>query len=167
MTNPIKTKRGHQSCDPEEGKFVPMQGTPSRIAIVAGEAPLCLTIASTSFAVSKFCGKGMPAFWTCEEHDSKIQQQATPGGLRHHPRHIFPYFCRKCSSNRGHDRSSSINLRHPFRTSIPQNQTSKCKIQLMASVEVFKLKTKPNIWCNVASELACQANASGLHDFVI
>lgn len=88
MTNPIKTKRGHQSCDPEEGKFVPMQGTPSRIAIVAGEAPLCLTIASTSFAVSKFCGKGMPAFLTFDE------QQATPGGLRHHPKHLFPYFCR-------------------------------------------------------------------------
>jgi hypothetical protein len=37
-----------------------MQATPSRIAMVAGTAPLSRTIASTSFAVSKFGGYGIP-----------------------------------------------------------------------------------------------------------
>jgi hypothetical protein len=35
---------------------IPMQGTPSKMATVAGTAPFSLTIASTSFAVFKFLG---------------------------------------------------------------------------------------------------------------
>ena len=35
---------------------------PSKIAIVAGTAPLVLTMASTSFAVSKFRGYGIPEY---------------------------------------------------------------------------------------------------------
>lgn len=34
----------------------PMHGMPSKIATVAGTAPFVLTMASTSFAVSKFRG---------------------------------------------------------------------------------------------------------------
>lgn len=41
-------------------KSLPMHGMPSKIAIVAGSAPLSLTIASTSFAVSRFWGYGIP-----------------------------------------------------------------------------------------------------------
>lgn len=35
---------------------IPIYGVPSKMAIVAGIAPLSRTIASTSFAVRKFCG---------------------------------------------------------------------------------------------------------------
>lgn len=38
------------------GNNIPIYGVPSKIAIVAGIAPLSRTIASTSFAVRKFCG---------------------------------------------------------------------------------------------------------------
>lgn len=54
-TKATKSKGKNQSY----GKK-PMQGRPSKIAIVAGIAPFCLTIASTSLAVSKFWGYGIP-----------------------------------------------------------------------------------------------------------
>ena len=58
--NTIQTN-GELSASPWDCPYtVPMHGCPAMMAMVAGVAPCCRTTSSTSRAVCRFCGYGMP-----------------------------------------------------------------------------------------------------------
>jgi hypothetical protein len=78
MSLPSASKRSCVSSSPTDS-------LPSRIAIVAGIAPLSRTTVSTRFAVSRFCGRGKPCAITVDSSATTARRSpsafATSGAM--------------------------------------------------------------------------------------